>query len=618
MTPCGNRKTVLSLSQPPEKKVYMSKKKKIEQKNTNIQPYSSFWLNPALRKPTAGHDKYAYASALRNIAQFVSIITGRTDVEVSYSVAGESYTNMKDKIYVSADVLDKVDCTVGLVMHEAMHLKESTPLALLFRALYNGRYSYLLAESVKIDLSELEAMVLDKFPDETAADVVAIQLHRILNILEDRRIDQIAWNRFPGYRPYYQALYNEYFYSETADRILQNKETSFENYVSHLILMINKNASPTALPGLDKVWKLVDLENIFRFNKPSDRDYPDILKCAVSIFKVILENCSSMEVQTPSREYEFDCTLKAFSDGRAIKVGMAGKSSQEISQLANDKITIKQLGGKGPYSRLIFYDLTGNRPLTDRPFIDYEVYTDVVKRGIQLGRMLANKVLILNDDAPLKLTRQKYGKLDRRLLAEIPAGTVDVFSKMFLASPKPIFVDICVDASGSMKGKAWRKTIQLISALGAMSQMLKTVDVRVSLRDALDDVRIVIVYDSTKDSLSRMIHVFSRLAPSGSTPEGVAFEPLQKRLEEFKGIRYFINISDGEPNTGAETVTEEIIKKFKRQGIKVLSYFVSNSGQCPPVFHRMYKESAKNINVESVPQIAKTLNKMFVDVAMDT
>jgi len=57
-----------------------------------------------------------------------------------------------------------------------------------------------------------------------------------------------------------------------------------------------------------------------------------------------------------------------------------------------------------------------------------------------------------------------------------------------------------------------------------------------------------------------------------------------------------------------------MVNKMRKMGINILSYFISNheSDSTLQDFKTMYGQNAENINVSSVTQIAKTMNKMFL------
>jgi len=49
-------------------------------------------------------------------------------------------------------------------------------------------------------------------------------LKTLINIIEDRRIDNFIYKTAPGYRGYYEALYDKYFNAKIIDKGLKSDE----------------------------------------------------------------------------------------------------------------------------------------------------------------------------------------------------------------------------------------------------------------------------------------------------------------------------------------------------------------------------------------------------------
>ena len=89
---------------------------------------------------------------------------------------------------------------------------------------------------------------------------------------------------------------------------------------------------------------------------------------------------------------------------------------------------------------------------------------------------------------------------------------------------------------------------------------------------------------------------------------------------------YFLNFSDGMPMFGNKDIdyhhdnainhTKKMVKEIRNRGIKVLSYFVSDSNwgreNDSKAFNRMYGKDAEYIDVTSVLSVSKTMNKKFL------
>ena len=103
----------------------------------NSKQYSSFWLDEGwdsrrtsifdedelVEKPKV--DVVALAGYRRAISNFVSIVTGESDIKVNFTTAGSSYTDGKT-VTIGAKLDDKLfDSSVGLALHEGSHIKLS-------------------------------------------------------------------------------------------------------------------------------------------------------------------------------------------------------------------------------------------------------------------------------------------------------------------------------------------------------------------------------------------------------------------------------------------------------------------------------------------------------------
>jgi nitric oxide reductase activation protein len=114
---------------------------------------------------------------------------------------------------------------------------------------------------------------------------------------------------------------------------------------------------------------------------------------------------------------------------------------------------------------------------------------------------------------------------------------------------------------------------------------------------------------------------------SGSTPEGLCFDAIMKDIVSSSRGKdsYFINFSDGEPcydsyhGAGAAKHTGTQVRKMQYEGIKVLSYFISEyedaGSRSGKMFRQMYGKDSAFVNVESIFEVAKTMNDKFLEVA---
>ena len=257
-------------------------------------------------------------------------------------------------------------------------------------------------------------------------------------------------------------------------------------------------------------------------------------------------------------------------------------------------------------------------------------YQKNVDEGIKLGTMLGKKLQVRGEDKSTVFNRQKVGKIDKRMISSLGFGNENVFQFTEIDSYKKANLHISVDASSSMGGSKWEKTITNVVAICKAVDMISNLNVQVTFRcTSQNKPYIVMAYDSRVDKFSKVKQMFPGLGPSGTTPEGLCFEAIQK---EFVPINndldsYFLNLSDGQPyfpgqnfyygGRTAENHTNKMVKMIESMGIQTLSYFITdweideNSSDARS-FKKMYGKGAKMIDVKNVNQITKTMNQLFL------
>ena len=269
---------------------------------------------------------------------------------------------------------------------------------------------------------------------------------------------------------------------------------------------------------------------------------------------------------------------------------------------------------------------------------DYGRGYNFVEEGLRLGAVLGRKLQVRGEESSLKYTRQESGKIDKRLISELGFGNSNVFQTTFTERYNKAYLHISVDASGSMSGHKWNKAMTSAVAMIKASDMAGNIDVVVSIRTTHSGGRygrsqgsdvpfILVAYDSRVDKLVKVKNLFSALDVSGTTPEGLCFEAIEKDLIPGNSNQdsYFINFSDGQPwysnsdieyaGEGAERHTRQMVNGMKAKGISVLSYFIGGDYECESdhnSFTSMYGKDAEFINATNMMQVAKTMNKKFL------
>jgi len=255
-------------------------------------------------------------------------------------------------------------------------------------------------------------------------------------------------------------------------------------------------------------------------------------------------------------------------------------------------------------------------------------YQEDVDKGIKLGTMLGKKLQVRGEDKSTVFNRQKVGKIDKRMISSLGFGNENVFQFTEIDSYKKANLHISVDASSSMGGSKWEKTMVNTVAICKAVDMISNLNVQVTFRCTQDNKPyIVMAYDSRVDKFSKVKSMFGGLRPNGTTPEGLCFEAIMK---EFVPINndldsYFLNISDGQPyfpgqgfyygGDEAERHTNKMVKQIESMGIQTLAYFIGDgysNHSDERSFKKMYGKGAKMIDVTNVNQITKTMNQLFL------
>ena len=232
-------------------------------------------------------DLIKLAGYRRAIANFVNIVTGK-NVPVYFS-GSDSYTDGK-AVNISASLKDKdFDAAVGLALHEGSHIKLTD-----FQVLKD----FLRKDDILNDEIELVNNIAKKYFDHLRNDhqyqtdktfrYIRDHVKPLLNIVEDRRIDNFIFKSAPGYKGYYHALYEKYFNAKIIDKGLMSSEKrdlDWDSYMFRICNITNENRDLDALPGLRKIWKIMDLKNIGKI-----KNTEDALKIALEIFYEVEEN----------------------------------------------------------------------------------------------------------------------------------------------------------------------------------------------------------------------------------------------------------------------------------------------------------------------------------------
>ena len=287
---------------------------------------------------------------------------------------------------------------------------------------------------------------------------------------------------------------------------------------------------------------------------------------------------------------------------------------------------------------------------------------DAVSKGISLGTKLGRKLQIRAEVHPIKIIRKRSGKINKRQLHEASFDAEDLFYKINIEEHHDANLHITVDASNSMSGAKWEKTMTAVVAICKAASMIDNVHITVSFRTTqlsgpAQLPYVVMAYDSKVDKFSKIRTLFPYLIPAGCTPEGLAFGAIMNLFDEItpdEEDRFFLNLSDGEPyyilwapETGmtiayqddiGTTHTKTQVDKIRRHGVQILSYYIEDSypkkklkdmtpaeiklekelekereqSETRKDFRKMYGKNAQFIDVESIVDLARTINGLFL------
>jgi hypothetical protein len=343
---------------------------------------------------------------------------------------------------------------------------------------------------------------------------------------------------------------------------------------------------------------------------------------------------------------------KKFMDEGVQKKKLSKKDKSSIDAIDASGMSYKEVGkdlkddgwGKVGKTKCVLVK-NYNQTLVDSGTINmvskHNYYGDdtelAITEGLRLGTILGRKLSVRTESRDTKYTRKDTGRIDKRLIAELGFGNSNVFSQTFVDSYPDAFLHISVDASGSMGGSKWTRTMTSVVAMTKAIDMIEGVDVVVSFRSTQnsssgrgrqDNPIMLIAYDSRKDSLIKVKTLFKYLRPNGTTPEGLCYEAIMDEMVEGMENResYFLNFSDGMPMFGNDDIdyhhntalnhTKRMVKEIRNRGIKVVSYYIGDSydtNRNMGEFKTMYGKDSEFVDVTSVTAVSRTMNKKFLE-----
>lgn len=590
------------------------------------------------------------AVARRAVSNFVNILTGKS-IPVYFSSEGKDNCTDGKTVYLSADILEKSDFdpAVGLALHEGSHVILSD-------------FDLIKTIWTKVDRSLYDlAQPLQVSKDEVAV-LVKTCLNYVEDRYIDWYVYNNAPGYRGYYLALYEKFFDSPKIKVMLKSNLY-RVPSIESYETRMINFTNENTDLDALPGLREIAKVINLSNIQRLSTPKDRlnvamEVAKIILSNITEHKKKKNELSDEvgegesvddalggeKVESPSstddvkNDSSFDPEVsdnknkqikkaiqkqKDFLNGNIKKKRVNKKEKKILDAIEQSGMTLVKSGSDylksdGYYSidTILVTKLTKELIETDVFPLKYVVYNHhtgrydstavinqdnqkAVNAGLVMGAALGRKLQIRSEVNNTKYMRKPVGKIDRRILSELSFDNENVFHTIDVSKYKHSYIHISVDASASMRGDKWVKTITSVVAICKAASMIDNLRVTVSFRTTFNSSNtncssnpyVIIGYDSAVDKISKIKSLFPYLSPNGSTPEGLSYEAIMKHLPETSADSdyYFLNFSDGEPamnyttqngdrisysQESAALHTKKQVTKIKNQGYSVLSYFI--------------------------------------------
>lgn len=640
--------------------------------------YSSFWrtdfdtssiFDTDEDKPKRkGKDIVALAAHRRAIANFVRICTSK-DIPVKFTSGGDSYTDGKE-VVLSGSVNDKnFDSTVGLALHEASHVVK-TDFDALKDFLRQLRYDNVPNDdimNIKSIANYIEDRRIDFYMYKSAPGYMGYYDAMYDKYFHSNHIDKALKSN----------VWDEQTYENYMNHIINftnvNRNLDCLPGLREIYKMIDmRNIS--RLSNTEEVLELAKEVHEFIMNQlptqdaSQDGEGEDSEGQEGDDSQGGSGDGDGTEVDSGDKQMKADdkaelsdrqkkmidnavSKQKDFINDGPRKTKLSKKDAKAVNSMDKSEAKIHEAGEKyhedsyyrkNGITRVIEMDLNktaveGNLiPCASSGTWYQERKQEIVNKGLSMGTILGRKLKIRNEETSIKNTRRDTGRIDRRLIAELGFGNDRVFSNTFKTSYSDAFIHISIDVSGSMSGDKFDQAMVSAVAVAKACSMIEGIDVKISLRTTTNEHTygqclpfILNAYDSRKDSITKIKSMFWMLSSSGTTPEGLCFEAVMKSIiNDSKGKdSYFVNYSDGMPMFGNNDIeyyydgaikhTKSQIDTMKRNGIKILSYFIGGTyseedGRESRDFKRMYGSDAQYINVQNVSAVARTINKKML------
>lgn len=277
--------------------------------------------------------------------------------------------------------------------------------------------------------------------------------------------------------------------------------------------------------------------------------------------------------------------------------------------------------------------------------------TKEIEKAISLGKLLAKRLQIRNEERVDKSTRLRSGKIDKRLLHEIGFDNYEIFNKISINKYKDSYIHLSIDASGSMNGSKFEESVKLAAMFATAAKLIRNLRVVVTARSSINQIYygnggkskndmdetpyMVYLFDSKQDGISDIRRIFPRLYSTNTTPEGLSFEAIMNDIykESTNTDAFFINLCDGQPYmqksisknqnfryTGqpAQDHSRRQVDRMRSHGINVLTYFIGNKYDFQDVLN-CYKTNCHHLaNSEELNKVVQSMNTELLSASRKT
>ena len=347
---------------------------------------------------------------------------------------------------------------------------------------------------------------------------------------------------------------------------------------------------------------------------------------------------SNPQPLSPKMKKQLDNLVKKemdLLDGKTPKSKLTKADNQTVNTVAKSGATLEQGGDSMIGKTKVVLIPKFTQELIDSNAFNFtyggqwgmERRNALINEGLRLGTLLGKKLKVRGEERELIFTRQRSGKINKRLISELGFGNSDVFSQSRIERYNKANLHLSIDGSGSMSGKKFEKAMTSAVAICKAADMAGNIKVVVSFRYTQDKQPVVLIaYDSSKDKIQKIKSLWPALTVAGTTPESLCYDAMMTNFLQVSNSddNYFINYSDGSPwfsnddayyyGDNAANHCRKVIKGMRNNGVKILSYFIAENtyGQEKKWFEQMYGDDASFINPSNMMEVAKTMNKMFL------